>query len=64
MEINYLTIFNRNLEDDNRDLYPSDWYTIEDYSKKTDILIEAVSNKLKIEDTEGYQKIIEGVRSI
>ena len=64
MEISYIEMFGRKVEDNNYDLYPSDWNMIEDYSKKTDILIEAVKDQVKIEDTVGYQDVIEGVKKI
>ena len=52
----------RNVEDDNSDLFPFNWYLSDDYKLKAEILYEAIQTKKKIVETEKYQLMIEGVR--
>ena len=54
MEINYLKENGRSIDDSNDDLFPFDWYKIENYKLKTEILYEAIKKKIKIIDTDGY----------
>ncbi len=54
MEINYLKENKRQLEDNNEDLFPLNWYKITDYKLKTEILHDAIKNKVKIKDTKKY----------
>ena len=49
--------------EDNADLYPQDWFSNNDYKKRIQILVEAIKNKCLIINTEGYQDIIEGVKT-
>lgn len=62
MEGNFIKENGRNIEDDNSDLFPFNWYLSEDYKLKTEILYEAIQTKKKIVETEKYQLMIEGVR--
>lgn len=65
LEIKYLKMFNREITydlDDNSDLYPNDWYINQDYELKSRILLEAIKNNKKIENTALYQSTIEGIR--
>ena len=59
---NFLKENGRNIEDDNSDLFPFNWYLSEDYKLKAEILYEAIQTKKKIVETEKYQLMIEGVR--
>ena len=62
MEGNFIKENGRNIEDDNSDLFPFNWYLSDDYKLKTEILYEAIQTKKKIVETEKYQLMIEGVR--
>ena len=55
MEINYLKVNNRDINGNNDDLFPFNWYSIKDYQKKAEILLEAINDKVKIIDTKKYQ---------
>ncbi len=45
-------------------LFPIDWYSNKNYKLKTEIIAEAIKNKITIEETNLYQtKFIEGVNS-
>ena len=57
MEINYLKANNRNLDGNNDDLFPLNWYLISDYQKKAEILLEAINNNEKIVDTKKYREM-------
>ena len=57
MEINYLKENKRKLEDNNKDLFPLNWYKIDDYKFKTEILHEAIKEKVKIKETKKYNGI-------
>ena len=59
---NFLKENGRNVEDDNSDLFPFNWYLSDDYKLKAEILYEAIQTKKKIVETEKYQLMIEGVR--
>lgn len=59
---NFLKENGRNIEDDNSDLFPFNWYLSDDYKLKAEILYEAIQTKKKIVETEKYQLMIEGVR--
>lgn len=58
---NFLKENGRNIEDDNSDLFPFNWYLSDDYKLKAEILYEAIQTKKKIVETEKYQLMIEGV---
>lgn len=58
MELNYLKENNRTPEQNNDDLFPINWYKIKDYKLKTEIIYEAIKEKVKIEDTKKYIKTI------
>ncbi len=58
MEMNYLKENNRTIEQNNDDLFPVNWYKITDYKLKTEILYEAIKEKVKIEKTKKYIKSI------
>lgn len=62
MEANYLRELGRNLEDDNSDIFPFNWYLSNDYVLKTEILYEAIKTKKRIVEIEKYQLMIEGVK--
>jgi hypothetical protein len=57
MEINYLKENKRKLEDNNEDLFPLNWYKITDYKLKTEILHDAIKNKVKIKETKKYNNM-------
>ena len=59
---NFIKENGRNIEDDNSDLFPFNWYLTDNYKLKTEILYEAIQAKKKIVETEKYQLMIEGVR--
>ncbi len=62
MEINFLKENNRNVKEDNSDLFPANWYLCTNYVLMTEILMEAIKKKIRIIDTTLYQeKMIEGV---
>ena len=60
LEVVYLKMFNRvpsiNLND-NIDLYPKEWFNISDDEFRSKILIEAINNHKKIEETEAFLSI-------
>lgn len=58
-ELSYKKHFN-NLSDD--ELFPSGWYGNKNYTKKIEIISEAIKNNTLIINTKSYQDIIEGVR--
>jgi hypothetical protein len=44
------------------ELFPADWYSISNYQAKTEIIAEALKNKILIAETNLYKSRIEGVR--
>ena len=42
---------------DEKDIFPYDWYGIQDYKTKIDILLESISNNQLIENTQMYRKL-------
>ena len=65
MEYRYLKENGRQISSDpqiNADLYPSDWYSNDDYLTKAEILGEAIEKKVLINQTEKYKQIQEGIR--
>ena len=64
METNYINMFNKTTEDEISNLFPMNWFSFGDNSKKIDILIEAITKKIMVIDTDGYQDIIEGVKEL
>lgn len=44
------------------DMFPIDWYSINNYKVKIEIIEEALKRKVLIKDTERYQNRIEGVK--
>ena len=44
------------------ELFPREWYSIKDYKTKTEILGESLKNNIRIEDTQRYVDIQEGVK--
>ena len=50
--------------DNNNDLFPENWYSIDDYRLKTDILSEAMKKKIPIIETVQYQDFITKKKSI
>ena len=55
IELRYLKENNRNINDNNSDLFPQNWYKINDYKLKTEIIYEAIKNKKKIKETNKYK---------
>lgn len=45
-----------------KDLYPFDWYNINDYKLKNKIIAQAIKENKLIKDTSSYQQRIEGIR--
>ena len=39
------------------DIFPNDWYRIKDYKTKIDILLESINNNQLIKDTPMYLKL-------
>lgn len=65
LDIKYVEMFGRFISlnsNSNADLYPNDWFLSEDYEYKVKVLVEALNKNIKIEDTELYQKNVEGPR--
>ena len=66
LEIKYIKAMGREVSIDqrpNKDLYPSDWFSIGNTIKKMKILAEAIEKKCLIIDTKGYAEIEEGVKT-
>ena len=59
-ELSYENHF-KNMLKSTDELYPDGWYENKNYKVKIEILCEAISTSTLIVDTQGYQKIIEGV---
>lgn len=50
------------INEKDEDIFPVDWYSSKNYKLKTEIILEAIKNKIIIEDTNLYQtKFIEGL---
>ena len=47
---------------DKEELFDDEWYSNKNYKLKTEILAEAIKNKIDIKDTSKYQNIQEGVK--
>lgn len=62
MEISYIKAHNRDVKNDNNDLFPLGWYQSTNYVLKSQILLEAINNKIDIIDTQKYQELLEGVK--
>lgn len=45
------------------DLFPSDWYSIQNYQVKTQIIAEALKNKILVSETNLYKSRVEGIRN-
>ena len=45
------------------ELFPIDWYSISNYQVKTEIIAQAIKNKILISETELYKSRVEGVRN-
>lgn len=45
------------------DLFPSDWYSIQNYQVKTQIIAEALKNKMLVSETNLYKNRVEGIRN-
>lgn len=48
---------------DTNELFPADWYSISNYQVKTEIIAQAIKNKILISETELYKSRVEGVRN-
>ena len=48
---------------DKNELFPADWYSISNYQVKTEIIAQAIKNKILISETELYKSRVEGVRN-
>ena len=44
------------------ELFPADWYSITNYQVKTEIIAEALKNKILITETVLYKSRVEGIR--
>lgn len=55
LEVNYLKELNKSIDDNNDDLFPFNWYRITNYKLKSEILFDAIKNKVKIIDTKKYK---------
>mgnify|MGYP003299963646 FL=1 len=52
-------------ENENReDIFPADWYSINNYKAKVEIIAEALNNKCLIAETKKYQDRVEGIRLV
>lgn len=51
---------NKNISE--KELFPSDWYSISNYKVKVEILAQAIKEKKLIKDTELYHNRIEGIK--
>ena len=60
-EITYIKE-NGNLKEE--DLFPADWYSINDYKSKVEIIAEALNNKCLVAETQKYQDRVEGIRLV
>ena len=49
---------------DEKELFPSDWYSINNYKVKVEIIAEALNNKCLIAETQKYQDRVEGIRLV
>lgn len=58
-EITYIKE-NNNIPEE--ELFPADWYSINNYKIKVEILAEALNNKCLVINTQKYQDRIEGIR--
>ena len=63
LTIKYLKMFNREIsyDVDNRDLFPSGWFSSTNYKFKNQLLLESLEKKLTIIDTTLYQQSIEEI---
>lgn len=51
------------MHNNEKDIFPIDWYSSNNYKLKTEIIAEAIKNNLKIEETKLYQdSFLEGVK--
>lgn len=67
MEYSFLKANGREVGADpkaNEDLFPPEWYSFDNYVLKAEILGEAIEKKIPIINTEGYQKVQEGIKNI
>lgn len=55
LEVNYLKELNKSIDDNNDDLFPFNWHRITNYKLKSEILFDAIKNKVKIIDTKKYK---------
>lgn len=51
---------NKDLQEN--ELFPADWYSISNYQVKTEIIAEALKNKILISETQLYKSRTEGIR--
>ena len=66
LEVKYVKAMGREVSIDprvNRDLYPSNWFSNENFILKSQILAEAIKKKCLIVETESYLKIEEGIKN-
>ena len=45
------------------DIFPENWYSTKNYRLKTEIILDALTNNIRVVDTKLYkEKMIEGIR--
>ena len=59
-----ITYTKENENVDEKELFPSDWYSISNYKVKVEIIAEALNNKCLIAETQKYQDRVEGIRLV
>lgn len=59
-----ITYTKENENVDEKELFPSDWYSISNYKVKVEIIAEALNNKCLISETQKYQDRVEGIRLV
>lgn len=53
-----------NTVDSKEELYPEGWYGMNNYEKKIEVLGEALEKNVLIVYTDGYQTMLEGVKTL
>ena len=59
-----ITYTKENENVDEKELFPADWYSINNYKVKVEIIAEALNNKCLIVETQKYQDRVEGIRLV
>ena len=53
-----------NTVDSKEELYPEGWYGMNNYEKKIEVLGEALEKNVLIVYTDGYQTMLEGIKTL